>query len=161
MSNHIDAFRDAMAAAGLRTDDQIIDDGVLHRFNVDGDKRNAKNGWYTLHGDGIPAGAFGSWKHDISGTWCAKSEQEFTPDERRAHAKRMEEAKRQREAELKRLREEAMVRAAAIWAEAQPANENHPYLVKSASSRTVCAKVAASWCCRSFLQTAFFGRCSS
>ena len=130
MTDPIQAFRDAIAAAGLMTDDPIIDDGALHRFNVHGDKRNAKNGWYVLHGDGMPAGAFGSWKHDVNGTWSAKAEHEFTPDERRAHAKRMEEAKRQREAEQQRVREDARKRAAEIWAQSTPANDDHPYLVR-------------------------------
>ena len=128
MTNHVEEFRAAMSAAGLRTDDQIIDDGVLHRFQVDGDKPRTKNGWYTLHSDGIPAGAFGSWKHDISGTWSAKSENEFTPDERKAHAKRMDEARREREAEQARVRAEAQAKAQRIWAECEPANDNHPYL---------------------------------
>lgn len=130
MTSHIEAFRDAMAAAGLRTDDPIIDDGVIHRFNIDGDKRGKKNGWYSLHSDGIPAGAFGSWKHDISATWSSKAEQDFTPDERRAHARRMDEIKRQRDAEQQRVREEARAKAKRIWDEAQPANDNHPYLVR-------------------------------
>lgn len=130
MNNHIEQFREAMTAAGLRTNDDIVDDGKVQRFHVDGDKPRSKNGWYILHGDGIPAGAFGSWKHDVSANWCAKSDREFTPDERRAYAQRMEVIKREREAEQERVRAEARVRAAAIWEASAPANDNHPYLVR-------------------------------
>lgn len=122
-------FRDAMAASGLRTDADIIDDGQLHRFTVAGDKPRSLNGWYTLHGDGIPAGAFGSWKHDISANWCSKSESEFSPEERRAYAERMEATRRQREAELEQVRADARMKAERIWSEADVATDDHPYLV--------------------------------
>jgi putative DNA primase/helicase len=130
MISPIEQFRDSMAAAGLHTHDDIIDDGKLHRVQLEGDKPRTNNGWYVLHGDGVPAGAFGSWKHDISGSWCGKSEQEFTPDERRQYAQRMEETKRQREAEQEQIRAEARERAASIWEASPPANDNHPYLVR-------------------------------
>lgn len=130
MSSPIEQFRDAMAAVGLHTHDEIIDDGKIHRVQLEGDKPRTKNGWYVLHSDGVPAGSFGSWKHDISGTWCSKSEHEFTPDERREYAQRMEEAKRQREAEQEQIRAEARERAASIWEASPPANDNHPYLVR-------------------------------
>jgi putative DNA primase/helicase len=130
MNSPIEQFREAMAAAGLRTGDDIVDDGQIHRFHVDGDKPRSKNGWYVLHGDGIPAGQFGSWKHDVSTTWCAKSDKEFTPEERRAYAQRMDAIKQQREAEQERMRAEARAKAARIWAEAEPANDDHPYLMR-------------------------------
>lgn len=127
--NPLEAFRDAMSAAGLRTGDDIIADGKLHRFTVDGDKPRSKNGWYVFHDDGVAAAAFGSWKHDISATWCAKSEDHLTLDERRQYATRMEEAKRQRADELAAVRAEAKQRANAIWGSAPDALDDHPYLV--------------------------------
>lgn len=130
MLNNIEAFNDAMQAAGLRHHDEIIADGKIHRVTLEGDKPKSKNGWYLLHTDGVAAGAFGSWKHDMSGTWCAKSEHEFTPDERRAYTQRMEDTKRQREAEAEAMHAEAQAKAAAIWDAAEPANDEHPYLVR-------------------------------
>lgn len=127
--NPNDAFRDAMAGAGLRTDEPLVDDGKLHRFTIAGDKPRSKNGWYVLHGDGVPAGAFGSWKHDISASWCAKADHELTHDERRQYAQRMEEARRQRAAELANVRSEAKLKANAIWQAAPDAHDDHPYLV--------------------------------
>jgi putative DNA primase/helicase len=130
MISPIEQFRDAMAAVGLHTNDEIIDDGKIHRVQLEGDKPRSNNGWYVMHGDGVPAGAFGSWKHDISGTWCSKSEHEFTPDERREYARRMDDARKQREAEQEQIRAEARERAASIWNASPPANDNHPYLVR-------------------------------
>lgn len=129
MLHPIDAFRDALASAGLRTDEQFIDDGKIHRFTIAGDKPRSKNGWYVLHGDGVPAGAFGSWKHDISASWCAKADHELTHDERRQYAQRMDEARRQRANELANVRSEAKLKANAIWKAAPDAQDDHPYLV--------------------------------
>lgn len=128
--NPLDAFRDTLAAAGLRTEDQFIDDGKIHRFTVHGDKPKSLNGWYVLHTDGVPAGAFGSWKHDVSGTWCAKTETEFTAAESAEYRQRIEAMRKEREAEQQRVRQEARERAALIWGSLQPANDNHPYLVR-------------------------------
>jgi putative DNA primase/helicase len=130
MINPIEQFRDAIAAVGLRTHDDIIPDGKIHRFHVEGDKPKAKNGWYVLHSDGVPAGSFGSWKHDVASTWCSKSEHEFTQEERREYARRMDDARKQREAEQERLRAEARERAFQIWESIQPATDDHPYLVR-------------------------------
>lgn len=130
MLHPFDAFRDALAAAGLRTDDQFIDDGKIYRFTVGGDKPRSLNGWYLLHTDGVPAGAFGSWKHDIVGTWCAKSDTELTPMERTAHRQRIEAMRAEREAEQERVRQAAREKAAKIWKDLEPANDNHPYLAR-------------------------------
>ena len=126
--NPIDAFSDAMASAGLRTQDSIVPDGKLHRFHVEGDKPRSQNGWYVLHDDGVPAGAFGSWKHDISGTWCGKADNELTPTERTQHRQRIEQMRKEREAEQERVRQAAREKAQRIWESSPPANDNHPYL---------------------------------
>jgi putative DNA primase/helicase len=128
MIHPIDDFRDAMTAAGLRCHDPIIADGKLHRFTIDGDKPRSLNGWYVFHDDGVPAGAFGSWKHDIASTWCGKADNELTPAERTAYKQRIEAMRREREAEQERVRQAAREKAAAIWEDLQPANDNHPYL---------------------------------
>ena len=59
-------FRAAMTDAGLVYTDSLIADGKIKRFHVEGDRPGSQNGWYIFHGDGIPAGAFGSWKN---GEW--------------------------------------------------------------------------------------------
>lgn len=128
MLHPIEQFRDAMAAAGLACKDPINADGKLHRFTVEGDKPRSQNGWYVFHDDGVPAGAFGSWKHDIASTWCGKADNELSPAERTAYKQRIEAMRREREAEQERVRQEARAKAARIWEAAPPANDNHPYL---------------------------------
>ena len=66
----VEQFRDAIRAAGLVPPDTIEADGELHRFASNG-KRGDLAGWYTLHGDGIPAGSFGCWRLGLSESWCA------------------------------------------------------------------------------------------
>lgn len=126
--NTTEQFRDAMVAAGLRTSEELIADGVLHRIHIDGDKPRSQNGWYVLHSNGMPAGAFGSWKHDLSGSWCAKPDQDLTVVERMELRRHMEDMRRQRDEEQQRVRQAAREKASRIWEESQPANDNHPYL---------------------------------
>jgi putative DNA primase/helicase len=52
MSDPIEHFRLAIAAAGLEAPDNINPDGTIHRFNTNG-KRGDDSGWYMLHTDGI------------------------------------------------------------------------------------------------------------
>ncbi len=124
----IAAFRDAMRNAGLETDAAIIADGRLHRIHIEGDKRESKNGWYCFHDDGLPAGAFGSWKGS-SQTWCAKPDRTLTPDEREANQKRYAKARRERDEQQQREYERARRKAAAIWAQSERC-DTHPYLAR-------------------------------
>lgn len=123
-------FKNALAEAGLPTKDRITADGQMHRFHVEGDKPRSKNGWYVTFGDGIPAGAFGSWKTGQRHTWCAKHHATLSDAERKAHARRMEAAFKARQAEQERQRIVARERATAIWKAASPAPDNHPYLMR-------------------------------
>jgi putative DNA primase/helicase len=120
-----------MHTAGLSTDDPITPDGVLHRFCVEGDKRGARNGWYVLYANGVPAGEFGSWKIGGSETWCANIGRTLSQDEQAAMRAQMEAAKRQREKELIKVRADARKKAEKLWAEASPrVSTKHPYLVR-------------------------------
>lgn len=122
-------FREAMAEAGLETHADIIPDGRLHRFYVERYRHRSRNGWYVLHMDGVPAGAFGSWKSGVSQTWCAKSQESLTPVERHAFKARMEAARRQKKEEQEATHTKARQRALSIWRIAQSV-ELHPYLAK-------------------------------
>ncbi|MGH8579396.1 MAG: toprim domain-containing protein [Gammaproteobacteria bacterium] len=122
-------FREAMAEAGLETHADIIPDGRLHRFSVEGDRPRSHNGWYVLHMNGVPAGVFGSWKSGVSQNWCAKSQESLTPVERSAFKARMEVARRRKKEEQEATHTKARQRALSIWRIAQPV-ELHPYLAK-------------------------------
>jgi putative DNA primase/helicase len=120
-------FRDAIAAAGLTPPDEIIGDGKIQRFSSNGTPRD-KAGWYVFHDDERPAGRFGCNRAQVDATWSSKSKREFTPEERRAWRKKMDDAKAQREADMAREHAECAVRAASMWEQAQ--EMSHPYGVR-------------------------------
>lgn len=122
-------FGDAMRKAGVTTEAKIIADGDLHRVHVEGDKPLSRNGWFTLHADGIPAGAFGNWKTGMCATWRADLGRELSRDEQRQHLERMARIKRQRDEETKARHKAASDKAVKLWSEARQSDADHPYLV--------------------------------
>lgn len=127
MTDAIEQFRDAIQAAGLEPPETIDADGALHRFSTNG-KAADDSGWYTLHLDQVPAGAFGCWRSGVSETWGACKPSDMTPAERRAHGERMDSIRGDREAERERMHADARERAARIWRDAQPESGEHRYL---------------------------------
>lgn len=121
-------FAAAIAAAGLGTP-TIEPDGKIHRFQVEGDTAGSKNGWYSLHLDGIAAGIFGSWKWSEPQTWCSVSRDQMTPAQSADLRRMVETAKAEREAEDAARHAKAAEDAAALWERAKPARPAHPYLV--------------------------------
>ena len=122
-------LREAIQAAGLNPPELIYPDNKLHRFATNG-KRGDTSGWYVLHADGIPAGAFGDWRTGVSETWRADVGRTLTPQEDAEHRAKVEAMRRQRAAEEKRRRAKAKENAAAIWEASQPTPEDHPYLIR-------------------------------
>jgi putative DNA primase/helicase len=112
---------------GLATVEPIVMDGELHRFTVEGDR--SPNGWYVLHGDGLPAGVFGCWKRQISETWHARSAGEISPAERAELERKWRDARTKRDAAAAETAATAE-KARVIWDEAPPAAPDHPYLVR-------------------------------
>jgi putative DNA primase/helicase len=129
-------FRRAMQAAGINPPGEIIADGRLHRFSTNGE-RGDDAGWYVLHADGIPAGAFGDWRSGISETWRADLGRRLTREEEAEARRRIEEARAEAEAERQRRAKRAAELAAAIWKAASPASPDHPYLKRKGVAPTV------------------------
>lgn len=125
-------FIDELITAGVRPSNpaEIIGDGHLHRFHVDGDRRGSRNGWAVLYMDGLPAGAFGNWKTGAIGQWCARDRQSMTPAERAEYRSRMDAARTERMLEQARIHDEAARRAAHLWRESTPADPGHAYVVR-------------------------------
>ncbi len=119
----------ALIEAGIRPVDPgcIVADGRLHRFDAEGDRRGSRNGWYVLHHD---HGAGGSWKAAITVTWTARSRRNLDRAEKdRLYAEiRAAKAAEQRQREAEHA--ETAQLAAELWERAQPADPNHPYLLK-------------------------------
>lgn len=128
MSEHIEQFRAAIHSAGLNPPEVIEPDGKLHRFASNG-KRNDDAGWYVLHDDAIPAGAFGDWRTGLSETWRADIGRRLSSKEEDTHRARIDAMRRTREAEDVKRKTEAREKAAAIWEVAIPALDDHAYLL--------------------------------
>lgn len=122
---HIDQFSDAMAHAGIVTNDPIIDDGQLHRIHVEGHRRGTKNCAYVLHGDGRAAGWFMDFVSGVSGTW-KQAGGNWQMD---ANTRRMIEAdKARRKAETDERHQRKAAEAWRLYSQSDAATCGHPYL---------------------------------
>ena len=128
MSNPIEHFRQAIAAAGLTPPTEIIDDGAIHRFSTGG-KPTHKNGWYMLHTDGIAAGAFGDWRLGFTQNWCSKADTSMTEAERLTHRERLTAMQRQRQGDLAQRQQLAAADALKRWTAATACTQ-HDYLTR-------------------------------
>lgn len=128
--NAVAAFCDAMRQEGLVAP-EIVADGRLHRFTVQGDKARSNNGWYVMHDEGnFAAGAFGSWKTGDQHKWCSVRESDMTDAERAEYRRRMDELQAARKAEEDRVHAECAAWCEREWRKAPPAPADHPYLAR-------------------------------
>jgi putative DNA primase/helicase len=128
MNDLINQFRIAISNAGLTPPEEIIGDGVIHRFSSNGKTAN-KSGWYILHSDGIAAGAFGDWREGFTQNWCSKSDHSMTEKERLEHRERIKAMQRQREDGNAKRQKSATSLALKRWMAASPCKQ-HEYLIR-------------------------------
>lgn len=128
-SDDLAGFHDHARAYGLPIP-EVIADGKIHRFRVEGDKRGSKNGWYVFFSYPVAAGAVGSWKTGESFTWCSKSGQQLSHAEREALKRQYQQARIQRNREQEQNQQRAQAKANSILAAAVAADPEHPYLVR-------------------------------
>ena len=130
MTDFVSEFRSAVQSAGIDTRANIPADGALHRFHVEGDRPGSKNGWAVLFGDDIPAGLFGSWKHDSgkSYKWISSQPPDLTPEEKARQAEKITRARKLRDAEEEKVRNKCRQWCSDTWGKAKDAASNHPYL---------------------------------
>ncbi|MCP5458713.1 MAG: DUF1738 domain-containing protein [Gammaproteobacteria bacterium] len=108
----------------------IVFDGQLHRFQVEGDKKGRRNGWYVFYGDGVPAGRFGSWKTGHSESWCAGADPALGPAERQAWERQLAAAQARRRQIEQAQQAAARQRAAQLWQQTRyRVDAQHPYLL--------------------------------
>jgi putative DNA primase/helicase len=129
MRDTIEQFRDAILAAGIEPPKNIVADGKIHRFSSSGNRNDAA-GWYVLHLDGPPAGAFGDWRTNINETWCAESETSLTVEQRAELQQFYEGARHTHNAEQQRIWNETADKAKKLWAAAAEVTDDFPYLMK-------------------------------
>jgi putative DNA primase/helicase len=125
-NNPISEFQRAMQAAGITPPAEIIGDGRLHRFHIEGQRHGSMNGAYVLHLDRHPAGWFQDFKTGVSGTWKAGGGA-WRMDE--ATRKHIEDERRKRQAEIEERHQRKARLARSLWIGAKPCS-NHPYLVR-------------------------------
>ncbi len=124
MNNVIDAFSDAMAAAGIVTRDPILADSALHRIHIEGHRHGTRNGAYILHSNGVPAGWFMDFVSGATGTWKSGGGN-WTMDD--ATRRIIEADRRKRQAEQHEREAWKASEACRVWNAATPC-ASHPYL---------------------------------
>lgn len=124
----ISEFRAAMRDQGIECNEPIVADSKIQRFTPAG-KSDAR-GWYILHLDTPPSGAFGSWETGIKGTWSADQGRPLTEEEKDELKKRMAADRKRKQREEEAIRYEAKITAASIWSASPPAPDDNPYLQK-------------------------------
>lgn len=121
----IDQFSVHLVSKGYQVDN-IIADGQIHRFNLEGRKDMA--GWYlfTITGDRA-FGVCGDWVSQTKHPWSSNGRQ-ISRNDREKFKAELKKVKHAREAEIKTRYKLAANKAAAIWEKAKPATNDHPYL---------------------------------
>jgi len=125
-ATRLDAFRQAAEKSGLALPENIVP-GRIIRFPGIGKSNGNKSAWAWLSEDG-QSGAYGDWASGLSDTWHAEHDHAMTAAERAAHTRRVVELRRMRKEEETKQYAEAAKRAQALWDQAAPALDDHPYL---------------------------------
>ena len=105
-------------------------DGQLHRC---GTLKNphGQDGAYIVHLDPPFSLWWQNWQTGQTGTWCAKSSDNLSSEERRVLAARIAEDRRKTEEARQKQYLEAEKKAQKLWAKAEPiTGQAHPYLQK-------------------------------
>ena len=134
--NIIQDFKAALLDAGIQTNDHIIDDGLLHRAHVVGDKKGTKNLAYILHNDSRPSGWFQHFSKGITGTWTANGKP------RKLSAKEINQIqadRKIREIEQAKSYQQTALKARQIWQQSTPVH-SHDYLTNK-GIQAHCARV--------------------
>jgi len=127
----IERFREAIASTGLVPPEHIEADSRLHRFHVAGDKPGSRNGWYVLHLDRHPAGAFGTWKLRGTHTWSS-DQTTISAAQQRRFARLVEAARAKEQSERQGEQDALAVKAQNQWELGSDPDRLHPYLVAKA-----------------------------
>jgi len=116
-----------MAHAGIVPTEEIVLDGQLHRFHIDGDNPAKRNGWLVVKICAYPFAFFGSWRTGQKHSWQLK--QPSTAAEKKAAREMQDQLRKQYEAERQKKHSQAAETARLLIERAEPADYLHPYLV--------------------------------
>ena len=114
--------------------EQLILDGQIHRYQVEGDRRGKRNGAYCIYPDGVPAGFVQDWRKEIKLNWKFdmsgfndEQKKYFDSDEFKIKA---ENNRKKREKEIKEKQIKASESARILWESLKSADPSHPYCQK-------------------------------
>jgi putative DNA primase/helicase len=121
-------FIETIRAAGLAPPNTIVPE-KLYRF-PGADKRSGNSaGWCKLFADGL-GGVYGDFSQDFSASWQATRLTPISAAQRMAFNRQIAESKATADAERKARQSNAAMKATAIWRNALPAKDHHPYLLR-------------------------------
>lgn len=105
--------------------------GKWERFDIAGERKNSKTGFYRLTIDGdFGFGNFGDRKVGETQDWHSKGSRKFTDEEKVAWQKRIEAEKAAAEQERSMEQQNVARQARAAWDQCMIADADHPYLRK-------------------------------
>lgn len=127
-NDSIEQFRQAMQQAGIVYFGEIIADGKLHRFRVEGHRQGSMNGAYKLHIDNFPAGYFQDFKSGIYQKWRYSGNYSMPHD----LVERIKETNHRRKAEVIERQQKTAKKSLGIWMISKPIikQSDHAYLPK-------------------------------
>lgn len=122
------SFLETMRAAGL-TPPNIIEPEKFYRFPGADKSSGNTAGWCKLFADGL-GGVYGDYSQDLSASWQAVRSTSLSAAQRAAFNRQIAESKATADAERQAKQSVAAMKAAAIWRNAKPTNDDHPYLLR-------------------------------
>ena len=128
MIDNINSFRDTIQQDGM-TPPEHIEPGRIHRFPGAGKGKGNIAGWCKMFPDGL-GGVYGDYSRELSETWQADRCKTFTPAERSAFNKQVEESRKQAEESRKKYHADAALKAVAIYENAKEDPARHQYYIK-------------------------------
>lgn len=121
-------FIETIRAAGL-TPPNNIEPEKVYRFPGIEKRSSNTAGWCKLFADGL-GGVYGDFSQDFSASWQAKRSAPYTAAQRATFTRQIAESKATADAEKEARQSQAAAKAALIWQDAQPATNEHAYLIR-------------------------------
>ena len=115
----------------------IVFDGKIHRYHdPNHDKHGEQNGWFKGcdNGNGSFGGTVGHWRLGCKKNWTSRDRREFSPAEKAAYAKQMQEARQREEQERQRFQERVRQKAETLLKQSRHADHSHQYLARKGIS---------------------------
>lgn len=120
---------DSMRQRGYHPDKLKPSGAGFLRFRLEDEATGKTSGFIKLFPDGEGA-IFGDFKSDTQFNWHAQNVKTFSPEQREAHQRKVEQARNEAAAEQARMREAAAKKAIKLWGGAGLIHGEQPYVLK-------------------------------